>query len=65
MALSSQLLNTALNPARLGGESVERARLLVQGAAKQAAAGTRIQYLESKAAQNPQLAQLAAVLSQR
>ncbi len=62
MALSSQLLNTSLNPAMLGGAAVEQARSLVKGAADQAASGSRTEYLKAKAAQNPAFERLAAVL---
>jgi hypothetical protein len=65
VTIASQLLNTTLNPANLGGESVLRARELLAGAEKKAREGGRIEYLNRKAAENPALAMLAAVLNAR
>lgn len=65
MTIASQLLNTTLNPANLGGKSVEQARSLVLGAAAQAKTGNRIAFLEEQAKKNPSLAALATLLAKR
>ena len=62
MTISSQLLNTTLNPANLGGRSVKLARSLVEGAANKAKAGEREAFLNEAAAKDPRLKDLANLL---